>query len=194
MSQEYPAAASRQGISLVLDAIGLKVRSGFQGLDMIEVVTNQPGFCMELKPNRSGTVQGIHILLGFLLFVFIPTGFIFSMIGAWPVFGFMGAELVLLYVALRLNQRHSGAFERLSLSDDVFTVERFAPDGGYQVWEFQPQWVRIDLDKQSPHRTHLSLNSKGQRLNLGRYLTADEKSEVAAQLRDALLRISMLQN
>ena len=161
---------------------------------MIHVVTDHPGFCLELKPNRSGTVRGVHILWGFLLFVFVPTGFVFALIGAWPVFGFMGAELVLLYVALRLNQRNSNALERLSLTDDAFTVERIDRHGAPHSWQFQPQWLRVDLNKPSPYTAHLSLNSKGQRLNLGRYLTADEKSEVAERLSGVLRRISMLHN
>ena len=76
---------------------------------MIDVINDQGRFCLELRPNRSGSLRGIHILFGFLLFVFVPTGVVFTLIGAWPVFGFMGAELLLLYGALRINQRRSGA-------------------------------------------------------------------------------------
>ena len=65
---------------------------------------------------------------------------------------------------------------------------------GLAVLLFITEWLRVDLDKPNPYTAHLSLNSKGQRLNLGRYLTADEKSEVAERLSRVLRRISMLHN
>ena len=159
---------------------------------MIYVEKNQGAYCLELRPNRSGSLRGIHIILGFLLFVFIPTGVIFSLIGAWPVFGFMGAELVLLYVALRINQRATLANERLTLTDNLFTVERTDPKGRQHFWQFQPQWLRVDFKKTNDFVAHLSLTSKGERLNLGVFLSPDEKFDVAQHLRAALSRVSML--
>lgn len=159
---------------------------------MIRVEKNQNRFYLELKPNRSGTLRGIHIIFGFLLFVFVPTGLIFMALGAWPVFGFMGAELALLYGLLRLNQRTTSAFERLSLTDTAFTVERIDPWGRRQSWQFQPQWLRVELEKPSDYMAHLWLSSGGQRLALGRFLTVQEKSDVADHLKSALAPVSML--
>ena len=159
---------------------------------MIAVIKDQESFCLELRPNRSGTLRGIHILFGFLLFVFVPTGVVFTLMGAWPVFGFMGAELGLLYLALRLNQRASDASERLKLTDDLFTVERTDRWGRQQTWQFQPQWLRVDFVRTSDFIAHLSLNSKGERLNLGQFLSPSEKSDVATHLVGALSRVSML--
>ncbi|NQW00046.1 MAG: DUF2244 domain-containing protein [Rhodospirillales bacterium] len=159
---------------------------------MIDVVKNQERFCLELRPNRSGTLRGIHIIFGFLLFVFVPTGVVFSLLGAWPVSGFMGAELLLLYGALRLNQRASQASERLELTDSLCTVERIDPWGRQRSWQFQPQWLRVDFIKSGDFVAHLSLNSKGERLNLGHFLSPDEKSTVADHLKRALARVSML--
>lgn len=159
---------------------------------MIDVINDRGSFCLELRPNRSGSLRGIHILFGFLLFVFVPTGVVFTLIGAWPVFGFMGAELLLLYGALRINQRRSGASERLELTENLFTVLRTDPWGRQQSWQFQPQWLRVDFVKSSDFVAHLSLNSKGQRLNLGQFLSPSEKSDVAHQLIRALSRVSML--
>lgn len=161
---------------------------------MIYVENKQSAFCLELRPNRSGSLRGIHMIIGFLLFVFIPTGVIFSIIGAWPVFGFMGAELLLLYVALRINQRATKARERLVLTENLFTVERTDPRGHQQSWQFQPQWLRVDFKKTSDFVAHLSLSSKGERLNLGLFLSPEEKSDVAQHLRSALSRVSMLHN
>jgi len=159
---------------------------------MVHAETNRQGFYLELRPNRSGTLRGVHIIMGFLLFVFIPTGFVFTLLGAWPVFGFMGAELLLLYGAMRLNQRTTQAVERLSMTQGAFTVERVDPWGQQHLWEFQPQWLRVDLDQPNEFIAHLSLTSRGQRLSLGRFLSPQEKSDAAAHIKGALLPVSML--
>jgi len=161
---------------------------------MIQVEKNKDAYCLELRPNQSGSLRGIHIIIGFLLFVFIPTGVIFSLIGAWPVFGFMGAELLLLYVALRVNQRASKASERLELTDSSFTVNRTDAKGHQIVWQFQPQWLRVEFQMPNEFVAHLSVNSKGHRLNLGQFLSPSEKSDVADHLKGALSRVSMLHN
>ncbi len=159
---------------------------------MFEIEKNNGTYSIEMRPNQSGSLRGVHIILGFLLFVFIPTGVIFSIIGAWPVFGFMGAELLLLYGALRINQRASRACERLELSDDLFTVKRTDAKGRQFLWQFQPQWLRVDFQMPSDFVAHLSVNSKGQRLNIAQFLSPAEKSDVADHLKGALSRVSML--
>lgn len=160
---------------------------------MINVDNKPDRFCLELRPNRSGTLRGIHIVFGFLLFVFVPTGVVFSLLGAWPVFGFMGAELLLLYLALRINQRATQACERMVLEDNRFTVERTDPRGTSHLWEFQPQWLRVEFEKTGEFVAHLSLTSKGQRIKLGQFLSTDEKTHAAQHLNQALSRVSLLQ-
>ena len=159
---------------------------------MIHIVSSQADFCIELSPNRSGTLRGFHIIIGLLLCLFIPIGLLFSLLGAWPVFGFMGIELGLLYIAFRCNQKDSKAYERLSLNNNSLVVERHDPWRGLQSWTFQPQWLQVKLDHSNERESKLTLNSKGQHLALGIYLTSNEKSDVAALLLTALKRISFL--
>ncbi len=161
---------------------------------MIHTKNHKNGLCLELRPNHSGSLRGIHIIFGFLLFVFIPTGVIFSLLGAWPVFGFMGAELFLLYAALRYKQRASQTSERLELTHDLFTVRRTDARGQARTWQFQPQWLRVDFVRPSDFVAHLSINSRGQQLMLGQFLSPAEKSDVADRLKGALSRVSLLQS
>ena len=157
---------------------------------MIHIVSNQTDFCVELSPNKSGTTRNIHIIIGLLLCLFIPTGLVFSLLGAWPVFGFMGIELGLLYIAFRCNQRDAKAYERLSLNNDSFVFERHDPWRGYESWTFQPQWLQVKIDHSNEYETCLTLNSKGKHLAFGIYLTSNEKSAVAELLFTALKQVS----
>ena len=157
---------------------------------MIRIILNQSDFCVELSPNRSGTLRSVYIILGLLLCLFIPIGLVFSLIGAWPVVGFMGVELGLLYLAFRCNQKDSKAYERLSLNNNSLVVERHDPWRGYESWTFQPQWLQVKLDHSNGDEAKLTLNSKGKHLAFGIYLTSNEKSDVEDLLLTALNRIS----
>jgi uncharacterized membrane protein len=159
---------------------------------MIHIVSNKSDFCIELSPNRSETLRSVYIIVGLLLCLFIPIGLVFSLLGAWPVFGFMGIELGLLYFAFRCNQKDSRAYERLSLNNNSLVVERHNPWRGYESWTFQPQWLQVKLDHLNEHEANLTLNSKGKHLAFGIYLTSNEKSDVADLLLTALKRVSFL--
>ena len=134
---------------------------------MIHIVSNKTDFCIELSPNRSGTLRSVYIIVGLLLCVFIPIGLVFSLLGAWPIFGFMGVELGLLYLAFRCNQKDSRAYERLSLNNNSLVVERHGPWRGYESWSFQPQWSQVKLDQSNEYEINLTLNSKGKHLAFG---------------------------
>lgn len=153
---------------------------------MYETDSDKVHFHAELRPNRSGTIRGIHILFGFLLFVFLPTGVIFVVVGAWPVFGFMGAELLLLYVALRVSHKRGGMVENIWMTERRVTIERVDHWGGRQQWSFQPQWLKVEVAPRSGRGSCLRLRSHGRAVTIGAFLTAEEQDEVANALCDAL--------
>jgi uncharacterized membrane protein len=106
--------------------------------------------------------------------------------GAWPIFGFFGLDVFLVYVAFRLNYRSARLYETVDLTDDALIVKRVRPSGRVESWSFNPYWVQLDLAEPFGHRAELSLSSHGRRLVFGRFLTDDEKKEFATALKDAL--------
>jgi len=149
---------------------------------------NDVRFEAELRPNCSGSLKGSHIFIGFLLVAFIPTGVIFVFIGAWPVFGFMGAELLLLYGALRLSQRRCATVERILLSPSALIVERTNHWGRQKTWSFPPQWLRVEVLNADQRDNHLNLRSHGRSLTIGQFLSPDERLEVASTLERELVQ------
>ena len=149
---------------------------------------NDVRFQAELRPNCSGSQKGAHIFMGFLLAAFIPTGIIFGLVGAWPIFGFMGAELLLLYGALRLSQRRCATVERILLSPSALTVERTDHWGNQKIWSFPPQWLRVEVLNAERRDNRLSLRSHGRSLTIGQFLSPDERLEVASTLERELVQ------
>jgi len=144
-------------------------------------------FDAELRPHRSLGRGGFLILMLALGGVSFVAGMVFLLMGAWPVFGFFGLDLLLVYIAFKLNYRSGRLVETVRLTDRVLTVERTMPNGRVRSWTFEPYWVRVGLEEASPS-SRLTLGSHGRRLTIGGFLTEEERAEFAQALGAALAR------
>jgi uncharacterized membrane protein len=137
-----------------------------------------------LRPFRSLSPRGFLILMAVLVTASMATGVAFFLIGAWPVPGFLGLDVALVYIAFRANYRRARAWERVRLTPHELTVERGAPGRVTRRWSFQPYWLRVEADDR-----HLAIASHGQSFELGAFLSDVERLRFAATLRAALARI-----
>jgi uncharacterized membrane protein len=126
------------------------------------------------------------ILMTAVCVVSFATGLLFYLLGAWPVIGFMGLDVLLIYIAFKLNFRALQLYETVDLTDDALTVTRVAPSGKAQSWSFNPYWVRLSLQQRLGRSSELSLASHGRRLVFASFLTDDEREDFASALSSAL--------
>ena len=82
-----------------------------------------------LEPHRSLSPRGFLVLMAAVVMVSFIAGMAFVMVGAWPVFGFIGLDAVLIYVAFRVNFHSAKIYESLKLTENNFVVERKRPNG-----------------------------------------------------------------
>ncbi|MBV8778699.1 MAG: DUF2244 domain-containing protein [Alphaproteobacteria bacterium] len=141
-----------------------------------------------LLPYRSLPPRGFNVLMLMLAGVSVAVGTLFVTLGAWPVCGFFGLDVGLVYLAFRLSYRSARQRETLSLADDELTVERVGIRGDRSLWRFQPFWVRVVYEEGHGDSNRLALASHGRSLPIGTFLPAPVRHEVAATLRDALRR------
>src|SRR3546814_537204 len=144
-----------------------------------------------LRPHRSHSPTGFAILMSAVAAVGFGAGIAFLAMGAWPVFGFCGLEVVLIYVCFRLNYRSGRMFERVRLTERALTVERHSPSGAPLGWRFQPYWLRVTMDDPPEHDSPLTLRSHGRSLVIGSFLTPEERLDFARALTRALARQRM---
>jgi uncharacterized membrane protein len=111
---------------------------------------------------------------------------LFYNIGAWPVAGFLGLDVLLVYGAFQLNYRAALMFETIRIDSDALTLTRVHPSGRRESWSFNPYWVRIDVIEPLWRAGALALRSHGKRHVFGNFLTEDEKREFARTLGRAL--------
>lgn len=147
---------------------------------------DEPLFSALLTPHRSLPRTGFIILMTAICLVSFGTGLLFYMIGAWPVIGFMGLDVALIYIAFKLNYRSGRLYETVDLTPDALTVTRVSPSGKAQSWSFNPYWVRLSLEERVGRSSELSLASHGDRLVFGSFLSDPEREDFARALREAL--------
>jgi len=143
-------------------------------------------FSAVLTPHRSLGPKGFMVLMAAVCLVSFGTGLFFYLLGAWPVIGFMGLDVALIYAAFRLNFRALRRYETVDLTHDALTVTRVAPSGQSQSWSFNPYWVRLSVKPRIGGSSELSIASHGQRLVFASFLTDEEREDFATALSSAL--------
>ncbi len=144
--------------------------------------TTQGPFRAVLHPHRSLSPRGFLILMSAIGAVSFVTGMAFLAIGAWPVLGFFGLDVLLIYVAFKLNYRAARAHEIVELTPEILSVTRVSAKGEAQRFEFNPYWTRVRLAQWPDGRTELKIASHGQEFAFGRLLNDDERRDFAQVL------------
>jgi len=81
-------------------------------------------FGAELVPHRSLPPQGFLLLMTTIGVISFGAGIAFYLAGAWPVVGFLGLDVLLIYLAFRINYRRGDLREILELTRDDLLVRR----------------------------------------------------------------------
>lgn len=139
-----------------------------------------------LMPHRSLPPLGFALLMTGISLVSFGAGLTFYLIGAWPIVGFLGLDVLLVYVAFRVSFRRMRAFETLRLTEQILVFERVSPAGVRRRWTFQPYWLRVEFDNPPEHGSQLRLRSHGRAVTVGAFLALPERQNLAAALRAAL--------
>jgi uncharacterized membrane protein len=147
-----------------------------------------PVFERVLLPHRSLPSRGFHLVVLVLGLISLAVGIAFVAVGAWPVCGFFGLDVGLVYLAFRLNYRSARRSEILRLAGDAFTVERISVHGDRRMWRFPAFWLRVVLEERAADTNRLYLASHGRFLAVGDFLGPAARRELAAAIGDALQR------
>src|SRR5262249_57498608 len=74
----------------------------------------------------------------------LATGMAFLLAGAWPVFGFCGLDVLLVYLAFQVSYRRAKAYEQVTVTPSELTVRQVSHYGRISEWTLNPLWVRLD--------------------------------------------------
>ena len=136
-------------------------------------------FSTVLSPHRSLSPEGFRWLIRGAVAANVAIGIPIFFFGAWPVFGFMGLDVLLLYWLFRRSYLDARRSETLVMTDRELIVQRRAPDGEREEHRLDAYWLRIEAGER------LVLVSRGNRIVVGRFLSPAERAELADALQVA---------
>ena len=159
-----------------------------------EQATEQPAaepvlFDAVLLPHRSLGPVGFTVLMSLVACVSFGAGLTFYLIGAWPVVGFMGVDVLLVYIAFRVSFRRAKAYETVRLTETALTIVRVNPSGRRRSIKLQPYWLRVEFEDPDHQHGQLWLTSHGKAIVIGRFLHPEQRRSLARDLRAALERL-----
>ena len=143
-------------------------------------------FEAEVTPYRSLSVRGTRLVIGFVCMVSLCTTTMFWRLGAWPIAGFNGGEVLLALALWRAHARSARAREQLLLSRAAFRVVRTDWRGRAREWRLSPGWLRVTLQERPGQAPGLFLDVRHQRLEVAESLGEYEKRDLAKALTDAV--------
>lgn len=140
-----------------------------------------------LTPHRSLSPGGFRFLMGVFGGVSLGCGLMFLSMGAWPVFGFFGLDVLLLYLALRANFRAARAREHIRITASLVEVRHIPARGPATLARLNPFWTRVWRQDDEDHGTlDMALVSGRQTVPVGRFLGPPQKTALAGDLTRAL--------
>ena len=140
-----------------------------------------------LTPHRSLGNIGFLVLMIVFGAVSFVSGIAFLLMGAWPVFGFFGLDVLLLYWAFQINYRHAAAYEEVTVTPTALKVRKVDHRGAAREWMLNPLWVKLDkVVHEEFGIERLFLVSRGKQLAIASFLGPDEKASFAEALGHAL--------
>ena len=144
-------------------------------------------FGARLTPHRSLSRAGFVLVMVVLGTISFATGMVFLLIGAWPVFGFFGLDVLLVYCAFRANYRAAAAYEEVVVTPSELRVRKVSHRGQVSEWALNPLWARLEYESDEEFGLQrLYLVSRGRKLPIASFLPPQEKESFAAALAAAI--------
>jgi len=146
-----------------------------------------PLFSATITPHRSLGRKGFIAVMCAIGGVSFIAGVVFLIAGAWPVFGFFGLDVLVIYWAFRVNFRSADATEDIVLTPSELRVRRVSHRGHVMEWTLNPLWVQLEQTGDPEFGIErLYLVSRGRRVPIGYFLGPDEKASFSKALLAAL--------
>lgn len=143
---------------------------------------------LHLWPYRSLPRRGmVWFLGGTAAAIVLP---LLGLIGSpvlWGLLPFLLATIAAIWWALEKSFRDAEIIEDLEITPDRMSLTRHGPKGKRQDWQANPHWVRLTLHATAgPVPQYLTLKGEGREVELGAFLTVEERRSLCAEITEVL--------
>lgn len=149
----------------------------------------QPLYATTIRPAQSLTRTGFWLVMLLCCLPALASSISFWRMGLWPIAGFFGLDILVLFAALKISQLRSHSLEEVTIWPFEILVRRTPHRGKSQEWRLNPLWTRISCVEDDEYGVQvLSLVSRRQRVVVARDAAPAQRAGVATDLTHALAR------
>ena len=106
--------------------------------------------------------------------------------GAWPVFGFFGLDVLLVYIFFKINFKSGKKKERILLTSNQLIIEFYESQKIVKTYFLNPNWLEINLIQLKNQTSKLQISSINKTIIIGSFLRYQEKKQVIKSLQKVL--------
>ena len=146
---------------------------------------------LDLWPHRSLPARGFVLFIAATsLMMLMPLLALLGTRHLWVILPFALIPVAGIWWAVRRNNRDAALTEVLTLSPDRIALTRRTPDGSEQHWQANPYWTTIQLyPTAGPVPAYLTLKGGGREVELGAFLSPEERRRLTGEVQAALDRL-----
>lgn len=145
---------------------------------------------LHLWPHRSLPRRGFAWFVGTTATVIsLPLLAVLGTPVLWALLPFLAAAIAALWWALERSYRDGAILERLELAEGQVRLQRDGPHGRRAEWQANPHWVVVTLyPTGGPVPHYLTLRGNGREVEIGAFLSEEERIALHDELRATLPR------
>ena len=149
---------------------------------------SDPRFAIFIYPHRSLSRPGFVVLMILIAGLSFGCGLFFMSLGAWPVTGFFGLDVLLIWYAFRRNFADAARHEVLEREGGDLVLRRFSRGAEFEALRFVKTFTRVEIDHDAERELTgpLYLTSRGHRHELASFLGAGERLTLAEAIKAEL--------
>jgi len=157
--------------------------------DIATEVAERPVFDATITPHRSLGQDGFRIVMTLVCMTSVAASIPFMVLGAWPVAGFFGLDVIALFIAFKVNFNAARAFERIIVTPLEVLLRKVSHHGREKIWRSNPAWTKLEREDDEDYGLlALSLVARGQRTVVASALSPQEREGFAEALGTALAK------
>lgn len=139
-----------------------------------------------LEPPRSLSRRGFNRVMMLLGGLSLVSSIVFLTLGAWPVVGFLGLEILAVWLVFNLSFRSQTARTYVRVTAETVDVRKVDGWGRERRARLASHFARVEFDRTAAGPNALRLATSARAYYLGEYLTPRERESFARRLSQAI--------
>ena len=160
-------------------------------LEVEKLNREEPLLSLTIWPHRSCDRKTFILILFIISFILIIPSFLFlSLSFAISILPFSLLSIFLFFFVGNKNFNDALLIEKLKIYPKKIILERKEPNNEIKKWHSNPYWTKVNIYNNGPVESYLTLKGNGKEVELGSFLTPEERISLKKLIDDTLFKLS----